>query len=191
MWVMTIGAERRGLAVRLAFILALAAISLVGSGCSLERADAARAAAPGARATSAVATAGPTATIRDVEWARRALRILDEGDAATADFHASTEYPMYSLQAQTLRQSAYARFSQALADYQALWPLTQRVSDSTTRDQFVFVFGNIGGFLHPNPDLPGDPGGATLGDRIGRSLQNAVSTSALVRPRLQRLAADH
>lgn len=136
-------------------------------------------------------TASPSevAAIGDQQWAQQALQILNIVDAATADYHNATRYDPYTLDYQQLQQQAFAGFNQALAENGALWPATQRVKDASIRDQFIFVMGNIGGFMHPTPDLPGDPAGPTLGDRIARSLQNAVSTSAAVRPKLQRLAS--
>jgi hypothetical protein len=125
----------------------------------------------------------------DQAWARKALQILDLVDLAVSHYHGATGYSPYAPEYQQLQQQAFAEFDQALAENDALWPATQRVKSAAVRDQFIFVMGNIGGFMHPTPDLPGDPAGPTLGDRIARSLQNAVTTSAAVRPRLEQLAS--
>jgi hypothetical protein len=122
----------------------------------------------------------------DKAWAVQALLVLDTVDAGVRDYHTATQYPMGSFQRQQLSQSAYAKFQQAVVAHQALLPMTRQVTDAQDRDQYMFVLGNIGGFLTPTPDLPADP--PTLGDRIGRSLDNAIAASASVRPRLERLA---
>ena len=146
--------------------------------------------APAASASPPSRTATGAAQAGDEVWARQALKILDTVDSAFSDYHNATTYAPYTLMYQQLQQQAFAGFGRALAENDALWPTTQRVKDAAVRDQYVFVMGNIGGFLHPTPDLPGDPAGPTLGDRIARSLQNAVTTAALVRPKLQRLAGN-
>ncbi|HTE85055.1 MAG TPA: hypothetical protein VK821_09995 [Dehalococcoidia bacterium] len=122
----------------------------------------------------------------DRQWAAQALRILDLIDAAVKDYHASSELPYNSVRALQLRQSAYAGFQQAVAAHQLLLPATREVKDAQDRDQYMFVVGNIGGFLTPTPDLPADR--PTLGDRIARSLENAIAASAALRPRLERLS---
>jgi len=114
------------------------------------------------------------------------VAILQTVDQGVQQYHAATALPAGSAARQQLQVSAYDAFQQALDAYQALWPVTQQINDSGVRDQFVYVMGNIGGFLTPSPDLAGDP--PTLGDRIARSLQNAISTSAAVQPKLERLA---
>lgn len=139
----------------------------------------------GAAAGSAPETPAP-ATADEQDWARRALAILQTVDTAVQEYHDATALPAGSLRRQQLQDSAFRDFHRAVADHEALWPVTQRIGDGGVRDQFVFIMGNVGGFLNPTPDLPADP--PTLGDRIGRSLQNVVSTSAAVRPKLERLA---
>lgn len=126
--------------------------------------------------------------LTDQEWARCALQVLDQVDAAVAAYHSATTFASFTPQYRQLQSRAFTGFNQALDSGQALLPATRQVHDSADRDQFVFVLGNIGGFLHPTPDIPGDPGGPTLGDRIGRSLDNTIKTSASLRPRLQVLA---
>ena len=127
----------------------------------------------------------------DAAWARCALSVLGLVNTAVRDYHDATALPRQSLKAQTLRQQAFGEFNAALSANQSLWPATQQVHNGEVRDQFVFVLGNIGGFMNPTPDIPGDPNGPTLGDRVARSLQNAVRTSAAVQPELQRLAEGH
>jgi hypothetical protein len=121
-------------------------------------------------------------------WATQALQILDTVSSGISQFHDSTAAPAGSAQAYTLRQQAYTTLGQALSAYQQLLPATESMPDTALRDQFTFLMGNVGGFLNPTPDLPGDP--PTLGDRIGRSLQNAISTSASLRPKLQQVAGQ-
>jgi hypothetical protein len=135
--------------------------------------------------TSASATA---VSAGERDWAARAVAILQTVDQAVQDYHAATALAAGSPVRQQLQVKAYAELQQAVDAYQALWPVTQQINDAGVRDQFVFVMGNVGGFLTPSPDLAGDP--PTLGDRIARSLQNAISTSAAVRPKLERLAAQ-
>jgi hypothetical protein len=113
---------------------------------------------------------------------------LDTVDAGVRDYHSATQYPIGSYQRLQLSQSAYARFQQAITAHEALLPATPLVTDTQDRDQYMFVLGNIGGFLAPTPDLPADP--PTLGDRIGRSLDNAIAASAALRPKLERLAGS-
>lgn len=144
-------------------------------------------AAPGVAATP-VATVAPAVPAAERQWAVQALQILDTVDAAVDQYHASTEVPARSAQARQLRQQAYDGFGQALVAHQQLLPQTQALEDAAVRDQFMFLMGNVGGFLNPTPDLVGDP--PTLGDRIARSLQNAVSTGAALRPTLVRLVGQ-
>jgi hypothetical protein len=123
------------------------------------------------------------------QWAVKALQILDTVNTAVSQYHASTDTPSTSVQSRQLRQQAYTGLQQAVTAYQDLLPATEAAKDATVRDQFMFVMGNVSGFLHPTPDLSGDP--PTLGDRIARSLDNAIASSATVRPRLQQLAGQH
>jgi hypothetical protein len=116
------------------------------------------------------------------------LLVLDTVDAGVRDYHNATQYQLGSPQRLQLSQSAYAKFQQAVAAHQALLPMTSQVVETQERDQFMFVLGNIGGFLTPTPDLPADT--PTLGDRIGRSLDNAIAASAALRPKLKQLAGS-
>jgi hypothetical protein len=135
---------------------------------------------------SAPGASGRTISALDKSWAAQALLVLDTVDSGVRDYHTATQYPIGSIQRQQLSQSAYAKFQQAVAAHQSLLPMSRQVTDTQDRDQYMFILGNIGGFLTPTPDLPADP--PTLGDRIGRSLDNAIAASAAVRPRLERLA---
>lgn len=182
------------LQVRRCALAAVAALSLLLAGCALpgvgslgtgfhgprSRGDSAATGAP-------VSPAAPPTTSEE-EWAKSALQILQTVDAAVQEYHEATALPAGSPRRRQLQDSAYAAFRRALAEHEALWPVTQQVNDAGLRDQFVFMMGNISGFLNPTPDLPADP--PTIGDRIGRSLQNAISTGAAVRPKLERLAAQ-
>ena len=122
----------------------------------------------------------------DKQWAAQALQVLNTVDAGVKDYHNATQYPAGSGQRQQLTLSAYSHFQQAVAAHELLLPVTRQVRDSQDRDQYMFVLGNVGGFLTPTPDLPADP--PTLGDRIARSLDNAIAGSASLRPRLERIA---
>jgi hypothetical protein len=164
----------------------LAAASLLLASCS-RGSPISGTVSPTAQATASV-PAGSVAGLPDEErqWAAQALRVLDTVNAGVEEFHASTAAPAGSSQSYQLRQTAYATLQQALNTYQQMLPATESLQDSALRDQFMFVMGNIGGFLNPTPDLPGDP--PTLGDRIGRSLENAITASAALRPKLQKVA---
>jgi hypothetical protein len=121
-------------------------------------------------------------------WAKQALLVLAKIDQGVQDYHNATEFPPGAPRRLQLSQSAYGRFSEAVAEHQALLPVTENIRDASLRDPFMFVLGNIGGFLTPAPDLLGDP--PTLGDRIARSLENAIATSASLRPKLERIAGS-
>ena len=175
----------------------LTGVLLVGllAGCSFPRAVAPSTGAPSAAAIPDAAAVPPTGTVltpsgtpREKEWAQRALQILGTVDAAVQDYHQATAEPPGSARRRLLQDSAYIGFRKAVAEHDALWPVTQEIGDTGARDQFIFVLGNISGFLNPTPDLPGDL--PTLGDRVARSLQNAIATGASLRPRLERLAAQ-
>jgi len=134
------------------------------------------------------ASVAQAATAADRQWALDALRILNTVDASVKDYHTASELPYYSARALELRRSAYAGFQQAVAEHQLLLPATRQVKDIADRDQYMFVLGNVGGFLTPTPDLVGDK--PTLGDRIARSLENAIAGSAALRLKLERLAGS-
>jgi len=165
----------------------VAAGALLLCACGERRPDTAAAPAP----TQIAAAQIPTKVSANVpagerDWAVQALQILDTVNTGITQFHDSTAAPAGSRQASQLRQQAYGTFQQALTAYQQIVPNTEAMPDSPLRDQFMFVMGNVGGFLNPTPDLPGDP--PTLGDRIGRSLDNSIATDAALRPKLQRVA---
>jgi hypothetical protein len=144
---------------------------------------------PPTGAGDAQASATPTATsvaAGDRQWAAQALQVLDTVDAGVTDYHAATQFPYGSAQRQQLSAKAYSEFQQAVSAHQALLPQTEQVKDAKDRDAFVYVLGNIGGFLTPTPDLPADP--PSLGDRIARSLDNAILVSSALRPKLDKLA---
>jgi hypothetical protein len=136
-------------------------------------------------ATSPSAVGVPVSAL-DKQWAVQALQVLDTFEAGVKDYHDATQFPQGSPQRQQLTRSAYSRFQQAAAAHELLLPVTRRVQDTQDRDQYMFVLGNVGGFLTPTPDLPADP--PSLGDRISRSLDNAIAASSAVRPKLERLA---
>jgi hypothetical protein len=144
--------------------------------------------ARGATPVSAVGCDSPR--LSDQEWARCALAVLNLVNVGVKDYHAATALPRYSLRAQDLQQQAFQEFNEALTAHQSLWSATQQVHNTQLRDQYVFVLGNIGGFMNPTPDLPGDPNGPTLGDRVARSLQNAITTTGILQPQLEKLAAE-
>lgn len=184
--------RRASLALRVGSILAGTVIACPTLfGCTIRTSQPPPLASPLAGAAQPeTATPGPPATAvseSERDWAAHAVAILQTVDQAVQEYHAATALPAGSAARQQLQAGAYAGLQQALDAYQALWPVTQQIDDASVRDQFVFVMGNVGGFLTPSPDLAGDP--PTLGDRIARSLQNAISTDAAVQPKLERLAA--
>ncbi len=176
------------------FTLLLAGFALALAGCALPRGGpdgtAGGPAATNQATDSAQAPARASSNVSADErrWAVQALQILNSVDTGVGQFHDSTAAPSGSARASVLRQQAYATLAQALGAYQQLLPETEALQDTALRDQFTFVMGNIGGFLNPTPDLPGDS--PTLGDRVGRSLQNAIAVSARLRPQLQQAAGQ-
>jgi hypothetical protein len=174
--------------------LGLTVAALLLAGCAGEKSPAdADAASTTAAAGQASGAQTPTRISANVpagerQWAAQALQILDTVNTGINQFHDSTAAPEGSSRAYALRQQAYATLAQAVDAYQQILPETEALQDTALRDQFMFLMGNVSGFLHPTPDLPGDP--PTLGDRIGRSLQNAITTGAALRPKLQQLASQ-
>jgi hypothetical protein len=154
--------------------------------CSLVSQQPASDSAAHSNATAPAAGGPEKVTPEERAWARQALIVLQTVDAGVDDYHRSTEFPVGSAQRRQLSQSAYARFSQAVGEHEALLPNTESIKDAPVRDQYMFAMGNIGGFLTPTGDLLGDP--PTMGDRIARSLENAIAASAAVRPRLERIS---